>query len=143
MLKRLFGREDPLGIFFDDFWASSRWPRVLTGNMPEYADVIEEIENTKEGIKICIEVPGIPRGDILATVSDDGILKIKGKRSEELTNGYVSRIKKYGFAKEYDLEGLDKNSIEVVLKDGVLGISLKFKKSVPSETERKIEIKET
>jgi HSP20 family molecular chaperone IbpA len=143
MLKGLFGFDSRFG---DDFW-HDLWGEqslVLAGNQIERANIKEDIEKSKDGIKIYYEVPGLSKDNISVTVSDDGILKIEGKRTEEVNNKFISKIKKYGFLKEYDISnGYDKESIGVTLKNGILEVSLKFKEmKIAENKERKIEIKE-
>ncbi len=144
MSERLFGFDSryPFGDdFWHDLWGESL---VLTGNQIERANVRENIEKSKDGIKIYHEVPGLSKDNISVTVSDDGILKIEGKRTEEVNNKFISKVKKYGFLKEYNVsDGYNKESIGVTLKNGILEVSLKFReRKIPENQERKIEIKE-
>lgn len=101
---------------------------------------LSEIREEDHKVVIRIEMPGVGKKDLDIQVDNDR-LKINAGRSEEQPEGtYLVRERSCAdYEKVFTIdETIDRDSIEASMKDGVLELSLQFKKEVRP---RRIEIK--
>lgn len=96
------------------------------------SDFDEDWEKEDDGLSKEINLAGVEKENINITCSSENVLSIKAKRYKD-----KEVIKDYDFS--YHLpEKADKDSIDVSYVNGILKISIKFKKD---EMDKKIEIK--
>ncbi len=86
-----------------------------------------EMRDTKDGVEITVEVPGMARDDIKIAV-DDNILTISGEKksqSERTEGGYHLSERAYGaFSRSVALpSGVDAEKLTASMKDGVLKLT--------------------
>ncbi|HDQ14527.1 MAG TPA: Hsp20/alpha crystallin family protein [Sediminispirochaeta sp.] len=101
---------------------------------------LSEIHEEDGKILLHIEMPGVAKDGISIHVENDQ-LRIYGRRAEDEVKGsYLLRERLVGdYEKIYTIdETIDRDSIEAVMENGVLHMTLKLKEEVKP---RKIEIK--
>ncbi len=101
---------------------------------------LSEIREEDRKVVIRIEMPGVSKKDLDIQVENDR-LKINASRSEKQPEGtYLVRERSCSdYEKVFTIdETIDRDSIEAVMKDGILELRLQFKKEVQP---RRIEIK--
>jgi HSP20 family protein len=88
-----------------------------------------DIHETDQDLTFAVELPGIELEDIEVTAAD-GILTIRGKRNEELTNGqdgqYYLVERNYGsFVRRFQLpQGVDTEKIVADMQNGMLQVHI-------------------
>ena len=113
--RRLFD-EPVAGVLRDDVLTAGEWKPLM--------DVVE----TKEGITLKVEVPGMKQEDINISL-EDNTLTVKGERkheSEVNEEGYTRFERSYGtFQRSVALPPtMDTERVKATYKDGVLEIQL-------------------
>jgi len=101
---------------------------------------LSEIREEEHKVIIKIEMPGVSKNDLNIVIEND-LLKIYGNRKDEQIEGsYLLRERNCGdYEKVFTIdETIDRNSIDALMKDGILQITLQYKKEVQP---RRIEIK--
>lgn len=111
-------------LFDEPFVGSVRDTDLPVGEWKPLMDVVE----TKEGITLKVEVPGIKQEDINISL-EDSTLTVKGERkheSEVNEEGYKRFERSYGsFQRSVVLPpAVDVNRVKAMYKDGVLEIQL-------------------
>ena len=140
MMQRLSDEMDQL---FDSFFygrplVRPRWSALQSVWAPD-VDISEEGNQ----LRICVDLPGVPRDDIKVDVQD-GALTIQGERHEERTEGgeaqgFRRSERRYGsFYRSIALpEGADPEQAQARMKDGVLEITVP---TTPAKHGRRLEI---
>jgi len=110
---------------FDEPFAGLLREGVTTS--PEWRPVMDVVE-TKDGLTLKVEVPGVKREDISIAL-EDSTLTVKGERkheSEVKEDGYTRRERSYGsFQRSVVLpHAVDANGVRAIYTDGVLEIQL-------------------
>jgi HSP20 family protein len=100
------------------------FPQSSGGFVPSF-----EIKESKDGYTFKADVPGVKEGDVEVTVTGNR-LTVSGKREaekEEQNDTYYTCERSYGeFARSFTLpEGVDMNSVNAELHQGVLNISIR------------------
>lgn len=113
--RRMF--DEPFGGLFSDSSA-------MGGEWKPLMDVVE----TKEGVTLKIEVPGVKQEDLSISLEDDTLV-VKGERKHETEvkeDGYSRMERSYGSFQRSVLvpKTLDASRIKATYKDGVLEIQL-------------------
>ena len=120
---------------FEDFFRSFRWPltegkstwgstaNVLGTDWPRV-----DMDETDEEIRITAELPGVDRGNIDVSVSDNRIT-IRGEKKEQEENkgrGYYTLERSYGsFQRSFSLPcEVELDNVDASFKDGVLTVKL-------------------
>jgi HSP20 family protein len=111
-------------VFDEPFAACLREGVMTTGEWKPLMDVVE----TKDGISLKVEVPGIKQEDINISL-EDNTLTVKGERkneSEVSEEGYTRIERSYGtFQRSVVLpQTVDANRVKATYRDGVLEIQL-------------------
>jgi HSP20 family protein len=111
-------------------------PATPAGFLPSF-----EVKETKEGYLFKADVPGVKEADLAVTVTGNR-LTVSGKREsekEEQTDTYYTCERTYGdFTRSFTLpEGVDMNSVQADLNQGVLTLSIK---KTPEAQPKKIAI---
>jgi HSP20 family protein len=111
-------------IFDEPFDSLLRGGVMTTGEWKPLMDVVE----TKDGITLKVEVPGVKQEDINISL-EDSTLTVKGERkheSEVTEDGYTRVERSYGtFQRSVVLpQTVDANRVKATYKDGVLEIRL-------------------
>lgn len=99
-----------------------------------------DIFQSDERVVIKLEMPGVQKEDLDVRVDND-LLIVSGKKSTQAAEGkfLVREIRAADYYQEYTLDDtIDRNSIDAVIKNGVVTLNLSLKESVKP---RKIEIK--
>lgn len=99
-------------------------PQFPSGFAPNF-----EIKETKDGFVFKADVPGVKESDLEISVTGNR-LSIGGKREaekKEQTDTYYAYERSYGdFMRVFTLpDGVDTNSVQAELKDGVLMLNIK------------------
>ncbi len=99
-------------------------PHLGAGFVPNF-----EIKETKEGYVFKADVPGVKESDLDITMTGNR-LSIGGKREaerREQSDTYYAHERTYGdFLRVFTLpDGVDPNSVQAELKDGVLTVTLR------------------
>jgi HSP20 family protein len=123
--RRIF--DEPVAGFLRDGVTS-------TGEWKPLMDVVE----TKEGITLKVELPGVKQEDISISLEDD-TLTVKGERkheSEVKEDGYTRLERSYGsFHRAVALpQTVDGNRVKATYRDGVLEIQLPKKEESRPKT---------
>lgn len=96
-----------------------------------------DVADTKDGVEISVEVPGMSRDDIKIAMDGD-MLTISGeKRSESETKDKNYRVveRSYGqFSRSVYLPSIDASKIEATMTDGVLKIKAPKKAQAATKT---------
>lgn len=100
-----------------------------------------DIKETKDAYIFKADVPGVKESDLEVTVTGNR-LKVSGKREaekEEKTDTYYSCERSYGeFTRSFTLpDGVDMNSLQANLADGVLTLSVK---KTPEAQAKKVDV---
>lgn len=114
---------------------------IETGSFTPRVDIFEDNDN----LYLIAEVPGIPKGDVKVSISEDNILTLKGEKKvqsdgENLTPIRNERI--FGsFERSFVLpENVDINSVVASYNDGLLNVTIKKKEpEKPKEIEINIQ----
>lgn len=99
-----------------------------TGGFPDMGvSPSMEVRETKDGVEVTVELPGIARDDVKITVADN-ILTISGEKkseSEKAEGGRHISERAYGaFSRSLALpHGIDAEKLTASLKDGVLKLT--------------------
>ncbi len=114
--RRIF--DDPFGGLLKD------GSTPFAGEWKPLMDVVE----TKDGVTLKVEVPGVKQEDISISLEDD-VLTVKGERkheSEVKEDGYSRIERSYGaFERSVVVpKTLDATNVKATYKDGVLEIQL-------------------
>jgi HSP20 family protein len=133
-------RSAPLARPFEPRWDPFRvirdmvgWDpfREMTPYIPAPSGFIPtfEVKEIKDGYLFKADVPGVKENDLEVTVTGNR-LTIAGKREaekEDQTDTYYAYERNYGdFTRTFTLpEGVDMNTVNADLKDGVLTLSVK------------------
>jgi len=119
-------------FFGDDFYSMPEAPRGIKA----------DIKETDDGYTINMDMPGYAREDISITAKND-VLTVsaeKKEESEEKTDNYIRRERFYGSRQRcFSLKGIDQDSINAKVENGVLMIDLK--KDAKLIEEKAIEIR--
>lgn len=130
--QELHSMQDAINKLFDETF-SQRSPKKHTDEGSIFSPLVD-IYETKEEIKMDIELPGMKLDDIKVNIEEDYLI-IEGERkdeTEEKDRSYhrVERI--YGkFSRSFNLpSNIDKEKINASFNEGVLNITLPKKESV-------------
>ena len=130
--QELHVMQDAINRLFDDTF-SSRYPKKHDEEGGLFSPLVD-IYETKEEIRMDVELPGMKLEDIKVNIEEDS-LHIEGERKDETVSkdrNYhrVERI--YGkFSRSFNLpSNVEKQKINAVFKEGVLKITLPKKESV-------------
>ncbi len=129
-LANLEQRLEPFRIIrdlmgFDPFREMTPFvPQVGAGFVPSF-----EVKESKDAYIFKADLPGVKESDIEVTVTGSR-LTISGRREaekQEQTDAYYTYERSYGdFTRSFALpEGVDMNSVNAELKDGVLSLTVK------------------
>ncbi len=138
-LQRSFG--DWTRPFFADFaplgmlepWTSdTRVPRL-------------DIQETDKDYSVVVELPGIAKEDIEVEVSDDNVVEISGRKTEEKSENRANYLKKErserSFHRSFTLPAeINQDGIEAHVENGILSLKLPKKTETPKKA-KKVEIK--
>lgn len=103
----------------------------------DFAPSMDVVE-TKDGLKVTLEVPGLNRDQIKVTAEDD-VLTVSGEKSEssERTEGPM-RLTERSFGRFsrsiYMPRSVDGSKIDATMKDGVLTIAIPKRPGVEAKT---------
>jgi len=103
---------------------------------------LSEIRELDHKVLIRLEMPGVSKEDLNIQVENDRLRVFAGRQDKQMNGTYLLRERNRGdYEKVFTIdETIDRDSIEAVMKNGILDISLEYKKEVQP---RKIEIKGT
>ncbi len=151
----LQGLREEVDHLFDRFSSGFSWPNFtrgafdlepfrhfegLTRGIAPSVDVTE----TDKAIRITAELAGMDEKDVEISLSDDGILHIKGEKTEEKEerdgDSYLSERRYGSFSRSFRLpDTLDRNKISADFNKGVLTVTLP--KGKKAQKAKKIAIK--
>jgi HSP20 family protein len=125
---------DDFDRMFEDFF-SDRWLMPYPGARMAAGTPRVDITDEGDHLMITADMPGIPKENVEVELQD-GILHIRSKVEEERKEegkAYIRRERRYSsFHRSFMLpEGVNEQSIEANMKDGVL--SVKVPKAKPPE----------
>ncbi len=138
-VQRSFG--DWIRPFFESFPSLSMFEPWPSDTRIPYVN----IEETENEYNMSVELPGVSKDDIEVKVTDDNVVEISGKRSEEKkeTKGNYLRQERssYNFHRSVSLpEEINGDKVEARVENGVLYLRLP-KKEDASRKVKKVEIK--
>ncbi len=119
---------DPIQVMFRDFDRDFSWNGNGGSDAARKAAPIS-MWNDGDAVHLEMDVPGIPLDDLDVSV-ENGKLTIRGQRkAAERPNGYMHEERFFGqFERTVALsDGVDHNSIEATLSNGVLHLKLSRK----------------
>lgn len=114
---------------------------IETGSFTPRVDIFEDNDN----LYLIAEVPGIPKGDVKVSISEDNILTLKGEKKVQSDGGNLTPIRNeriFGsFERSFVLpENVDINSVVASYNDGLLNVTIKKKEpEKPKEIEINIQ----
>jgi HSP20 family protein len=115
--------------------------REITRNPDYFVTPLVDIFETKEGLTVVADLPGIEKDGLKISV-EDGVLTIEGKFPEPgEKKGYLMReFEPLNFFRQFELpEMVDQTKIAAELKNGVLHLNLpKAEAAKPRQIEVKI-----
>lgn len=138
-------REVGTSNFFNDYFGGGNVLRQFlndrTGLFSPRVDIAEDDAN----MYLHVELPGVEKEHVSATVSDDRVLTIKGERKNELKdNGknFVRMERSYGsFTRSFALpENVKADAVAAEFKNGILHLTLP-KTETASSKQVAVEIK--
>lgn len=130
--QELHVMQDAINKLFDETF-SSRYPKKHAEEGSVFSPLVD-IYETKEEIRMDIELPGMKLEDIRVNIEEDS-LNIEGERKDETVQkdrNYHRVERVYGkFSRSFNLpSNIDKEKINANFKEGVLKITLPKKESV-------------
>lgn len=101
---------------------------------------LSEIHEEDKKVIIRMEMPGVDKNDLNIQIENDRLMISAHRDEQEQKGTYLVRERNCAdYEKAFTIdETIDRDTIDAVMKDGVLEISLQFKKEVQP---RRIEIK--
>jgi HSP20 family protein len=127
----------------DDFFSTA--PMVLGNVFGQHFIPKVDITEDDKNMYIHAELPGMEKADVKVTVSDDGILTIKGEKKKEEkkeTKNYVRMETNYGsFTRSFTLPpNVKSDAIDGNFEKGILNLTLP-KTEVKKPAEQEVAIK--
>ncbi len=114
---------------------------IETGSFTPRVDIFEDNDN----LYLVAEIPGIPKGDVKVTISEDNILTLKGEKKVQSDGENKTSIRNERIFGSFDRsfvlpENLDINNVVANYNDGLLNITIKKKEpEKPKEIDINIE----
>ncbi len=128
----------------------SRWESPCFADIPEYVEEgfgcwtpSVDIIDTKELVKVFVELPGMTKSDITIKV-ENGVLTLSGDRKgpTETDRARILRMERCygGFCRSFSIGNqIDQDNISAQMENGMLTLTLPYKEgSKPKEIEVKI-----
>jgi HSP20 family protein len=111
---------------FEDF--APTFPSFATGRAPADVKCRMDLAETKGGLELTVELPGLEEKDVDVTVTD-GMLTVSGEKkfeSEEKDRNYHFIERGYGsFARSIELpDGVKADQIKATMSKGVLKVAI-------------------
>lgn len=130
--QELHVMQDAINKLFDDNFAS-KYPQKQVEGGSSFSPLVD-IYETKEEIKMDIELPGMKLNDIKVNIEEDSLI-VEGERKDETVQkdrNYHRVERVYGkFSRSFNLpSNIDKEKINANFKEGLLKITLPKKESV-------------
>ncbi|MBX8635711.1 MAG: Hsp20/alpha crystallin family protein [Thermoplasmata archaeon] len=127
--------------FFADFAPMSLLdPWVSDTQVPRL-----DIQETEKEYNVVVELPGIRKEDIEVEVSDENVVEISGKKTEDKSENKSNYLKRErserSFHRSFSLpDEIDQDRIEAQVENGILSLKLPKKVETPRKT-KKVEVK--